>query len=220
VNNQVNISSSNGKADSSSITPSNGSLNNQTRAQRFNEARNAVQAQIEKMFQDASNNSNGNSNKPPPQQESAGPVTIINVRGTPSEPPAPVTNSSILKVSHSKQNVPLPPIPTSSAAPVTITTPPAPPNPTPSAGNTNQYKVDYLGSLSLPGRATSLESLQYPLKELYSLYRMKNLNSKSVYRGTMEISPAGLRILYSTSEGLLYFFKQLTRWTLFFIIKK
>lgn len=196
-------------ANGSDTIKSAGGNSQQTRAQRFNEARNAVQAQIEKMFQDASA-ANGNiSNKagqlqqqqqqPQQQQqqhhhiEPNGPVTIINVRS----PPEPVVQPSVIKVHHSKQNVPLPPIP-DSCSPV----PPAvkPPAPEPSA-NTNQYKVDYLGSLSLPGRATSLESLQYPLKELYSRYRADNLNSKSVYRGTMEISPAGLRILYYSSEG-------------------
>ena len=147
------------------------------------------------MFQDAS----ANNNKTTVQQD-PGPITIINVRPDPS-PEVTTAAPSAPKVRSSKQNVPLPPIP-GGATP--LPTSPQPPLPKAAAPdqttNTNQYKVDYLGSLSLPGRATSLESLQHPLKELYSLYRANNLNHKSVYRGSMEISPAGLRILYC-AEG-------------------
>lgn len=193
VNNHVNHTSSNRQESSA-----------QSRAQRFNEARNAVQAQIEKMFQDASAN-NGQHKPPlihhssattaaaasrpvPPASEPATPPSVININhkaviNVRSDHPIPIN-----KV-HSKQNVPLPPIPVS-------TTPPAPP--TPEVTNTNQYKVDYLGSLSLTGRATSLESLQFPLKELYRQYRQQ-VNKNNIYRGTMEISPAGLKILYYSS---------------------
>lgn len=154
----------------------------ESRAQRFNEARNAVQAKIEKMFQDASGN----------QQQTKAIVhhtsdtinisnnkAVISVRSEHPPPPPPAK-------AHGKQNVPLPPIPVS-----------APPPPAAEPTNTNQYKVDYLGSLSLPGRATSLESLQFPLKELYSKYRQQ-ANGK--YHGTLEISPAGLRIKYQSSN--------------------
>ena len=128
-----------------------------TRSQRFNEARNAVQAQIEKMFQEASNakvnsSSDGvsfNMNK-----------AVINVRS--ADPPSkPLTN----KVAVNKQDVPLPPIPVQTS-PVAKPVPAAQPG-----ANTNQYKVDYLGSIALPGRATSLDSLQFPLRDLYGKYR-------------------------------------------------
>lgn len=47
-----------------------------------------------------------------------------------------------------------------------------------------------------------MESLQFPLKELYSQYRQKsNGNKNHIYRGTMEISPAGLKIVYYSSES-------------------
>lgn len=169
-----------------------------SRAQRFNEARNAVQAQIEKMFQDASTNNGQQQNKTalihqvavssPPTQPANDVINItnhkavINVR---SDHPAPNHQKAV----HNKQNVPLPPIPVAPS--------PSPPSPT-EMTNTNQYKVDYLGSLSLPGRATSLESLQFPLKELYSRYRQQE---NKIYRGTMEISPAGLKIQYYSSDS-------------------
>lgn len=173
----------------------------QSRAQRFNEARNAVQAQIEKMFQDASAN---NSQHKTPLIHQSCPQTSTPVDSTPSAVISINNHKAVINVRsdhpvpikvHSKQNVPLPPIP----APTT----PAPSPPSPEVNtSTNQYKVDYLGSLSLPGRATSLESLQFPLKELYSQYRqMAHVNRNNIYRGTMEISPAGLKILYYSSES-------------------
>ena len=180
----------------------------QSRAQRFNEARNAVQAQIEKMFQDASTN-NGQ-----PKTSTDGPTSsvinitnhkaVISVR---SDLPVPPTKAN------PKQNMPLPPIPTSSTSMTAAPSSTAVPTggsaaaggggaPTTQVSNINQYKVDYLGSLSLPGRATSLESLQFPLKELYSQYRQKALaNQTNIFRGTMEISPAGLKIRYYASDN-------------------
>ncbi|XP_032778963.2 uncharacterized protein LOC116917561 isoform X2 [Daphnia magna] len=176
----------------------------ESRAQRFNEARTAVQAQIEKMFQDASTTNGQQPNKTAMNHHvsTSSPSTVndpsssvinitnhkavINVR---SDYPLPPTQKAV----HNKQNVPLPPIP---AVP-----PPSPPSSS-AMTNTNQYKVDYLGSLSLPGRATSLESLQFPLKELYSQYRQhENANRNQIYRGTMEISPAGLKIQYYLSDS-------------------
>ena len=174
----------------------------QSRAQRFNEARNAVQAQIEKMFQDASSNNGQTKAALPihhvqPTTSSPAPISesvininhkaVINVR---SDHPVPTVTTKV----HSKQNVPLPPIPSTPAVP-------SPPSPPQQVSNTNQYKVDYLGSLSLPGRATSLESLQFPLKELYSQYRQQQgMNKNNIYSGTMEISPAGLKIQYYYSS--------------------
>ena len=214
VNNQINKEVS-----------SNGDNNQKTRAS-FIQARNAVQAQIEKMFQDASTNAinqqqqNNKQAAQHQQQREHQPqypsdlnsaVTInnkavISVRADATA--KPLQSSKV----HIKQNVPLPPIPKQPDSPV-LKKPSSHTSSVGSGGNTteqqqqqhqqpppstNTYKVDYLGSVALAGRATSLETLQFPLKDLYSKYR-QSLNSNSAtqsYRGSMEISPAGLRIQY------------------------
>lgn len=164
------------------------------RSQSFNEARNAVQAQIEKMFQDAAKGSQ----QPVSQEEARISVdhtgrAVISLGSSPPPPPLPTS-----PVPHCKQNVPLPPIPTAATVP---TPPSAASNPVPAAvshPNSNKYKVDYLGSLALTGRATSLEALQVPLKDLYVRYRHSLANKLNVFRGTMDISAVGLRIQYYT----------------------
>lgn len=168
-----------------------------TRSKSFLEARTAVQAQIERMFNDASKvvgheDSTFNSNK-----------AIIEVRS--QAPPRQDQAAPIRKIPQFNQNVPLPPIPVeSSQVEAQITTPvkSAAVEPKPmadsTAANVNKYKVDYLGSLALPGRATNLDSLQLPLKDLYAKYRHSLANKLNVYRGTMDISVSGLRIQYYT----------------------
>ena len=219
VNNQMNSNNNNIKKEI--INSINSENNNPKTRTSFIQARNAVQAQIEKMFQDASMNQQPNgtnkiasSNQQQQQaqvqqQQQQYPhdlnstVTInnkavISVRVDPTPKPQEQQANNSSKV-HIKQNVPLPPIPKQTASPVVnklIASPSG--SEQPPVTNTNLYKVDYLGSMALAGRATSLESLKFPLKELYSKYRQSiNANSSNMsYRGSMEISPAGLRIQY------------------------
>ena len=154
------------------------------RSQRFNEARNAVQAKISKMFEEAKSGG-----------KAADPVTfnqgkaIINIR-SPEAPTKPEPNHKSIN----KQQMPLPPIPVQTTNPdVKISLP--------ADESTNRYKVDYLGSIALPGRATSLESLQFPLKDLYGKYCKAVSNKLDVFRGTVDISPEGLKIRYHDDSG-------------------
>jgi len=59
-----------------------------------------------------------------------------------------------------------------------------------------KHKVDYLGALPIGPRATSLASLQRPLKDLYFKYRaLRNLGQTNL-PGTLEISDTGLTVQY------------------------
>lgn len=65
----------------------------------------------------------------------------------------------------------------------------------------NSFAVDYLGSVPLPDKVTSLHGLQEPLKDLYFAYRRAmetqhdRLGSEvSNMRGTLEINSSGLKV--------------------------
>ncbi|XP_067015686.2 uncharacterized protein [Anabrus simplex] len=64
----------------------------------------------------------------------------------------------------------------------------------------NNFAVDYLGSVAIPEKVTSLQGLQQPLKELYFAYcRVKEEQSRGTggsgrRRGTLEISGSGLKV--------------------------
>ena len=59
-----------------------------------------------------------------------------------------------------------------------------------------RHKVDYLGSLPISSKSTSLVALQKPLKDLYFKYRaMKNLGQTNL-PGTLEINDTGLTVQY------------------------
>ncbi|XP_054281428.1 uncharacterized protein LOC129005632 [Macrosteles quadrilineatus] len=61
------------------------------------------------------------------------------------------------------------------------------------------FFVDYLGSLPLANKVSSLEGLQEPLKELYLNYKqMGNINP--VFEDTLEISNCGLKVKYLNEE--------------------
>lgn len=65
---------------------------------------------------------------------------------------------------------------------------------------THSFTVDYLGSIPLGDKVTSLAGLQEPLKELYFAYR-KNIKHKKVLTGRLEISQGGLKVLYQGEKG-------------------
>ena len=151
------------------------------RSQRFTQARNAVQAKIAKMFEE----SNTGKMKSEAVTFNSG-KAVINIR-----------SAEGTSATRSKQQMPLPPIPVETSNPdVKIKT-------TALDESTNRYKVDYLGGVALPGRATSLESLQFPLKDLYAKYRRAVSNELDVCRGTMDISAAGLKVSWSAEDGRL-----------------
>ena len=62
------------------------------------------------------------------------------------------------------------------------------------------FSVDYLGSVPLEEKVTSLGGLQNPLRELYFSYK-KNGRHKATPSGRLEISPNGLKVLYQKDKG-------------------
>lgn len=63
------------------------------------------------------------------------------------------------------------------------------------------FSVDYMGSVPLLDKVTSLSGLQIPLKELYFNYR-KNSKHKKPLTGRLEISSSGLKVQYQGEKGL------------------
>jgi hypothetical protein len=76
----------------------------------------------------------------------------------------------------------------------------ASPSPTQHSPSINSFTVDYLGSVPLPDKVTSLQGLQEPLKNLYFAYRraMETQHDRSgsdlCMRGTLEINSSGLKV--------------------------
>lgn len=62
------------------------------------------------------------------------------------------------------------------------------------------FSIDYLGSVPLQDKVTSLAGLQTPLKDLYFSYK-KITKSKKTLSGRLEISPQGLRVQYQGPAG-------------------
>ncbi|KAH1011818.1 hypothetical protein HUJ04_001105 [Dendroctonus ponderosae] len=62
------------------------------------------------------------------------------------------------------------------------------------------FSIDYLGSVPLREKVTSLAGLQRPLKDLYFAYK-KLARSKKGLSGRLEISPQGLRVQYQGPAG-------------------
>ncbi|XP_023721776.1 uncharacterized protein LOC111872289 [Cryptotermes secundus] len=74
-------------------------------------------------------------------------------------------------------------------------------SPTPESPSSNSFAVDYLGSVPLPDKVTSLHGLQEPLKDLYFAYcrAMETQHDRlgsdiCSMRGTLEINSSGLKV--------------------------
>ncbi|XP_065172200.1 uncharacterized protein [Atheta coriaria] len=69
----------------------------------------------------------------------------------------------------------------------------------------HHFSVDYLGSIPLGEKVTSLAGLQSPLKDLYFAYRKKSERISKVQRGgltgKLEISAHGLKVQYLGEKG-------------------
>lgn len=65
------------------------------------------------------------------------------------------------------------------------------------------FSVDYLGSVPLTEKVSSLAGLQTPLRELYFAYK-KCYNYKRTLTGRLEISSSGLKIQYQGDKGKVY----------------
>ncbi|CAG9767840.1 unnamed protein product [Ceutorhynchus assimilis] len=66
--------------------------------------------------------------------------------------------------------------------------------------NMHAFSVDYLGSVPLQDKVTSLAGLQQPLRDLYFAYK-KMTKSKKTLSGRLEISNQGLRVQYQGTSG-------------------
>lgn len=62
------------------------------------------------------------------------------------------------------------------------------------------FSIDYLGSVPLHNKVTSLSGLQRPLRELYFAYK-KAVKYKSTLTGKLEISSVGLKVRYQGDKG-------------------
>ncbi|KAK7078750.1 hypothetical protein SK128_004284 [Halocaridina rubra] len=63
-----------------------------------------------------------------------------------------------------------------------------------------KYRVDYLGALQLSEKATSLDVLQSPLKDLYYKYRFGISRGKRSSPGSLQITEAGLKITHNNNN--------------------
>lgn len=181
------------------------------RKQAFRNTRSAVQAQIERLFADATAEPNvGGIRLIAPKLSIAPPL--------PTSPPPPP---------------PPPPLPKNPPPPLPNSSPPAyiPPqdsSPSPSVTLSDQqsvssscsspiptqreeavirrvvssmkYGVDYLGAIQLAEKATSLEVLQEPLKELYYKYRYNITRGRRPVPGGLHITEHGIRIIHGTRD--------------------
>ena len=63
------------------------------------------------------------------------------------------------------------------------------------------YKVDYLGAIQLTGKATSLDVLQDPLKQLYYIHKFKEESNSKKFASSISITDAGLRIFHNSGNN-------------------
>ncbi|XP_017778892.1 PREDICTED: uncharacterized protein LOC108564376 isoform X2 [Nicrophorus vespilloides] len=64
----------------------------------------------------------------------------------------------------------------------------------------HNFSVDYLGSVPLQEKVTSLAGLQKPLKDLYFAYKRTTKHKKTL-TGRLEISAVGLKVQYQGEKG-------------------
>lgn len=67
-------------------------------------------------------------------------------------------------------------------------------------GSVHSFSVDYLGSVTLIDKVTSLAGLQNPLKDLYFAYK-RTTKAKKTLTGRLEISNNGLKVQYQGEKG-------------------
>lgn len=174
------------------------------RQRAFMDVRATVQAQIERLFADATSEPSG--------------VSTSSRAMAPRTPPAPRAPEP-----------PPPPPPLAFQAALPRRPLPAAPSPAPSlpAGERDgrarsggvspvesrgvaaprpllsamKYRVDYLGALQLSEKATSLDVLQIPLKDLYYKYRQSISRGKLPVPGTLQITEGGLKVTHGNSDS-------------------
>lgn len=174
----------------------------------FLDTRSAVQAQIEKLFADASKE---NVNKLLKEHETKN--LPVPPKPTPDEPPPPPP----METHPAFRNIPSPKSPLSTikrespsphssgnvSASSTISRTSSSNASSQGSTSTNSnmvYRVDYLGAIQLTGKATSLEVLQDPLKQLYYIHKFGVSQGRKVPLSTLSITDAGLRVLRNAIE--------------------
>lgn len=65
------------------------------------------------------------------------------------------------------------------------------------------FSVDYMGSVPLHEKVSSLSGLQKPLRELYFSHK-RNSKQKKNLTGRLEISSVGLKVQYQGEKGRIF----------------
>ncbi|XP_053651983.2 serine-rich adhesin for platelets [Cherax quadricarinatus] len=161
------------------------------RQRAFLDVRATVQAQIERLFADATSEPILGTHAPPPRSPPAPCVLDPPPLAAPSPPqhqqshtPSPTANSCASR-------------PRSGVSPeesLEAATPRV-------CVSSMKYRVDYLGALQLAEKATSLDVLQTPLKDLYYKYRLCVSRGKRPVSGTLQITEAGLKITHGSVDS-------------------
>ena len=177
------------------------------RQKAFMDTRSAVQAQIERLFADATRENTTKNQRigldftcipsPPPLPSRA-----------PEPPPPPSLKThpafrnaspSLSSPSSFKRNTPSPHSSGSGSACSTVSRSSS--HHSSHSLNSNMvYRVDYLGAIQLTGKATSLDVLQDPLKQLYYIYKFNISKGSRAPLSTLSITDSGLRVLRNASS--------------------
>ncbi|XP_018012564.1 uncharacterized protein LOC108669674 isoform X2 [Hyalella azteca] len=178
----------------------------------FLNTRSAVQAQIEKLFADASKENTAKNNLRD-EIPLAPQLTPHTSRPTPDAPPPPPplethpafrnTPSPKSPSSTIKRNTPSPHSSGTVSACSTISRTSSSHSSSQGSTTTNSnmvYRVNYLGAVQLTGKATSLEVLQDPLKQLYYIHKFGVAQGRRVPLSTLSITDSGLRVLRNATE--------------------
>ncbi|XP_042230514.1 uncharacterized protein LOC121871958 [Homarus americanus] len=181
------------------------------RQRAFLDVRATVQAQIERLFADASSEPIVGTRAAPPNTPPAPhapdpppPPSPLALLSPPPQPPLALLSPPTPSRHHQSQS-PSPTTTTSRGSrPRSGGVSPTEPREaaTPRASlSSMKYRVDYLGALQLAEKATSLDVLQTPLKDLYYKYRLSVSRGKRHVPGTLQITEAGLRITHGNVES-------------------
>ena len=181
------------------------------RQKAFMDTRSAVQAQIERLFADATRENTARNQRigletipipaPPPALASdpvpPPPPSLKTHPAFRHSTPPPDTPTQTLK-----RNTPSPHSSGSGSACSTVSRSSSHQSSQGSGSiNSNMtYRVDYLGAIQLTGKATSLDVLQDPLKQLYYIYKYKVAQGARAPISTMSITDSGLRVLRNDSS--------------------
>ena len=173
------------------------------RQKAFLNTRSAVQAQIERLFADATRENTIRNQRidipapPPLPARSAEPPPPPSLKTHPAfrNSPSPSSPTSLNRNTPSPQ----PSGTNSNCSTVSRSSSPRSSNSSGSHSSNMVYRVDYLGAIELSGKATSLDVLQDPLKQLYYKHKYNVTRGCRIPLSTLSITDVGLRIVRNTS---------------------